>query len=126
MTQENDTHEDSKSVTGKRTNLHWNETMDEYLINAFYNQMVNGNKQDETFTSSTYENVVNELREKTKIASIDKEKIKNRWLKTIKPNFHEVFDLFNNTSGFTWSPITCLFKAEPEVWQALIEVLIFA
>src|SRR5262249_45361696 len=88
-----------KAETGKRAHLQWTEVMDEHLVNAFYHQMVDGNKQDRSFTSTAYDNIVKELREKLNNTSIDKEKIRNRWQKTIKPNLHEVFDLFSNSSG---------------------------
>ena len=53
---------------------------------------------------------------------LDKAKAKNR-LKTIKEHFAECYDLFSHTSGFAWSPVTRMFTVEPEVWEALIEVL---
>ena len=53
---------------------------------------------------------------------IDKSKIKNRW-KTLKKKFSDYYDIFKNgMSGFAWNPSTHLWDAEPEVWDALIQV----
>ncbi|KAL7219175.1 hypothetical protein ACSBR2_012282 [Camellia fascicularis] len=64
--------------------------------------------------------IVKELREIYNL-DLDKAKVKNR-LKTIKEHFAECYDLFKHTSGFAWSPVTRMFTAKPEVWEALIEL----
>ncbi|KAL7185050.1 hypothetical protein ACSBR2_027066 [Camellia fascicularis] len=93
--------------------------MDDALIDALYRQHVEGNRVNGTFTTSTYNKIVKELRE-TYNLDLDKAKVKNR-LKTIKEHFAECYDLFKHTSGFAWSPVTRMFTAEPKVWEALIE-----
>ncbi|KAA8521825.1 hypothetical protein F0562_012504 [Nyssa sinensis] len=106
--------------TSKRDRFIWTALMDDTLIDAFYQQNVIGNKIDGTFTTKAYDEVVKELCEKLGM-DVNKDKIKNR-LKTIKTHFNECFDLFNyGLSGFSWSPITKLWSAEPEVWKSLIE-----
>ncbi|KAH7855776.1 hypothetical protein Vadar_028706 [Vaccinium darrowii] len=99
----------------------WTPQMDDALIDALYNQHVEGNMVNQTFTTLAYDNVIKELREAFNM-DLDKTKIRNR-LKTIKEHFGECYDLFKNrTSGFAWCPITRTFSAEPEVWKELIAV----
>ncbi|CAL5398530.1 unnamed protein product [Camellia sinensis] len=109
-----------KSEDSKREKLSWTNQMDDALIDALYHQHVEGNKVNGTFTTSAYDKIVKELREIYNL-DLDKAKVKNR-LKTIKEHFAECYDLFKHTSGFAWSSVTRMFTAEPEVWEALIEV----
>ncbi|KAA8517182.1 hypothetical protein F0562_017475 [Nyssa sinensis] len=107
--------------TSKGDRFIWTALMSDALIDAFYQQNVIGNKIDGTFTTKAYDEVVKELCEKLGM-DVNKDRIKNR-LKTNKTHFNECFDLFNySLSGFSWSPITKLWSAEPEVWKSLIEV----
>ncbi|KAH7865857.1 hypothetical protein Vadar_012175 [Vaccinium darrowii] len=97
----------------------WTPQMDDALIDALYNQHVEGNRVNQTLTTLAYDNVIKELREAFNM-DLDKTKIRNR-LKTIKKHFGECYDLFKNrTSGFAWSLVTRTFSAEPEVWKELI------
>ncbi|KAL7222024.1 hypothetical protein ACSBR1_023861 [Camellia fascicularis] len=109
-----------KSEDSKREKLSWTNQMDDALIDALYHQHVEGNRANGTFTTSAYDKIVKELCEIYNL-DLDKAKVKNR-LKTIKEHFAECYDLFKHTSGFAWSPVTRMFTAEPEVWEALIEV----
>ncbi|CAL1402175.1 unnamed protein product [Linum trigynum] len=102
-----------------KENLCWTEDMDTALLEAFLAEQRKGNRQEGTFTSHAYNNVVTSLRVRFPF-NFDKEKIKNRQ-KTLKKHFATVKDLFHNTSGFAWSPVTKMFTAEPEVWERLIE-----
>ncbi|XP_028116574.1 uncharacterized protein At2g29880-like [Camellia sinensis] len=108
-----------KSEDSKREKLSWTNQMDDALIDALYHQHVEGNRVNGTFTTSAYDKIVKELREIYNL-DLDKAKVKNR-LKTIKEHFAEFYDLFKHTSGFAWSPVTRMFTAKPEVWEALIE-----
>ena len=86
---------------GKRKNpegpssasLRWTQRMDKVFIDALINEVKSRNSVDGTFTSHAYDNVINECTEKLK-HPFNKDNLKNR-LKTIKSNFNEVFDLFN-------------------------------
>ncbi|CAL5343263.1 unnamed protein product [Camellia sinensis] len=93
--------------------------MDDALIDALSHQHVEGNING-TFTTSAYDKIVKELHEIYNL-DLDKAKVKNR-LKNIKEHFPKCYDLFKHTSCFAWSPVTRIFTAEPEVWEALIEV----
>ncbi|XP_059658746.1 uncharacterized protein LOC132305079 [Cornus florida] len=110
---------DMNATENKKNALRWTEEMDEVLIDALLEQEENGNRVDGTFTSTAYSNVVKKCTEKIGYP-FDKDHIKN-WMKTLKLNFNAFYDLFKNLSGFSWSPETKLFEAEPEVWKALIE-----
>ena len=109
-----------KSEDCKREKLLWTSQMDDALIDVLYQQHVAGNRVNRTFTSLAYDNMLKDLRD-TYNMDLDKTKLKNR-LKTIKEHFGGCYDLFKHGSGFAWSPVTRMFSAEPEVWQALIEV----
>ncbi|KAG5529399.1 hypothetical protein RHGRI_029951 [Rhododendron griersonianum] len=113
------TNEDGKKVE----RFMWTHQMDDALIDALYNQHVEGNRVNQTFTMLAYDNILKEQREAFNMEmELDKTKIRNR-LKTIKEHFGECYDLFKNrTSGFAWSPVTRTFNAEPEVWKELIAV----
>ncbi|GLT26306.1 hypothetical protein SLA2020_013870 [Shorea laevis] len=100
--------------------LIWTPKMDEALMDAFLHQHNLGNRVNGSFTTKAYENVVNELKEKLG-KDVDKDKVKNR-IKTLKANLSKSHDLFKTLLGFSWSPITKLWSAEPEVWDALIKV----
>ncbi|GLT34090.1 hypothetical protein SLA2020_086320 [Shorea laevis] len=100
--------------------LVWTPMMDEALMDAFLHQHNLGNRVNGSFTTKAYENIVNELKEKLG-KEVDKDKVKNR-IKTLKANLSKSHDLFKNLSGFSWSPVTKLWSAEPEVWDALIKV----
>lgn len=115
------TNEDGKKVE----RFMWTHQMDNALIDALYNQHVEGNRVNQTFTTLAYDNILKELREAFNMEmELDKTKIRNR-LKTIKEHFGECYDLFKNrTSGFAWSPVTRTFHAEPEVWKELIAVCV--
>ncbi|GLT99856.1 hypothetical protein SLE2022_172680 [Rubroshorea leprosula] len=99
--------------------LVWTPIMDEALMDAFLHQHNLGNRVNGSFTTKAYENIVNELKEKLG-KEVDKDKVKNR-MKTLKANLSKSHDLFKNLSGFSWSPVTKLWSAEPEVWDALIK-----
>lgn len=106
----------------KRETVKWTEQMDVVLIDALLEQHVNGNRVDGTFTTSAYNNVLKICQEELKYP-FDKDHLKNR-IKTLKSNFNGIHDLFKGLSGFAWNPTTKLFEAEPEVWNALIEVIV--
>ncbi|GLT92208.1 hypothetical protein SLE2022_100590 [Rubroshorea leprosula] len=94
--------------------------MDEALMDAFLHQHNLGNKVNGSFTTKAHENMVNELKEKLG-KYVDKDKVKNR-IKTLKANLSKSHDFFKNLSGFSWNPVTKLWSAKPEVWDALIKV----
>lgn len=108
---------------GKRDLMWWTKFMDEVLIDALVYEDRNGAKIDGVFTTQGLNDVVKEVREKTGVLDVDKEKVKNR-IKSLKKKFTQCYDIFKHTSGFSWSPITKKFDAEPEVWEKLIEVKI--
>lgn len=100
--------------------IRWSEEMDLALLNALAEEAHKGNRQDGSWTTEAYNNVVELLR--TTIGGfITKQHIKNR-MKTLKENFGEAYDLFNSLSGFAWNPISRKFEAEEEVWENLIRV----
>ncbi|XP_059664096.1 uncharacterized protein LOC132309849 [Cornus florida] len=103
----------------KKDAIKWTEEVDGILLDALLEQQENGNRVDGTFTSTAYSNVVKICSQKLGYP-FDKDHVKNR-MKTMKNNFNTCYDLFKNLSGISWSPETKLFKAEPEVWKALIE-----
>ncbi|GLU06097.1 hypothetical protein SLE2022_231580 [Rubroshorea leprosula] len=74
-------------------NLVWTPIMNEALVDAFLHQHNLGNWVNGSFTTKAYENIVNELKEKLG-KDVDKDK----------------------------NPVTKLWNAEPEVWDALIKV----
>ncbi|GKV35006.1 hypothetical protein SLEP1_g43328 [Rubroshorea leprosula] len=104
----------------EESKLVWTPIMDEALMDAFLHQHNLGNRVNGSFTTKAFENIVNELKEKLG-KEVDKDKVKN-CMKTLKANLSKSHDLFKNLSGFSWSPITKLWSAEPEVWNALIKV----
>ncbi|KAL5539290.1 hypothetical protein UlMin_044020 [Ulmus minor] len=103
----------------KKDTVKWTEKMDVVLIDALLEQQVNGNRVDGTFTTTAYNNVLKICREELNYP-FEKDHLKNR-LKTLKSNFNACYDIFKGLSGFAWSPITKMFEAEPEIWNALIE-----
>ncbi|KAL5540939.1 hypothetical protein UlMin_044915 [Ulmus minor] len=103
----------------KKDTVKWTEKMDVVLIDALLEQQVNGNRVDETFTTTAYNNVLKICREELNYP-FEKDHLKNR-LKTLKSNFNACYDIFKGLSGFAWSPVTKMFEVEPEIWNALIE-----
>ena len=105
----------------KKDREYWIAVMNGVLIDALLHQQHLGNRNGSVFTTHTYDNIVKELQEKFE-KPIDKQKVKNR-IKTIKYNWSDCYDMpKNRLSGFTWSPITKMWSAEPEVWEILIQV----
>ncbi|GAV78975.1 LOW QUALITY PROTEIN: Myb_DNA-bind_3 domain-containing protein, partial [Cephalotus follicularis] len=93
------------------------------MLHSLLNEQIKGNKVDDTFATTAYDNVVKELCaqvDKGFNSNIKKDKL-NNCLKTIKANFNKYYDLFRNLSGFAWSPVTKMWSDEPEVWKALID-----
>ncbi|KAK1395611.1 hypothetical protein POM88_005474 [Heracleum sosnowskyi] len=111
----------SKAVRGKES-LQWTPSMDAIFIEAMLYEENQGNRCDGTFTSASYTNMLDFLNRKLEIPNLKKEHLKNR-LRTLKENFRECYDLFNNKSslGFTWNPVTKLWTAEVEVWKTFLE-----
>ncbi|XWS14366.1 hypothetical protein CRYUN_Cryun35bG0003100 [Craigia yunnanensis] len=108
----------SKNINvNKRDVLKWMQPMDDVLIDALLHQQSLGTRVDKVFTTTAYENMVNELYEKIGMP-IEKGHLKNR-IKTLKHNFYECYDLFKDRSGFAWSPDTKMWTAKPELWKAL-------
>jgi hypothetical protein len=110
----------------KRTNVDnrdtvkWTERWDDLFVDALVRQQSMGNRIDRVFTTKAYDNTVKELREKIG-KPFEKYHLKN-CLKTLKHNFNECYDLFKDMNGFTWSPETKMWNANPEAWKALIKV----
>lgn len=103
-----------------KDNLRWTSEMDESFIDALLEETAKGNRPDNTFTTSAYDNMVQSLT--TAFGShITKNHLKNR-KKTLSVRFAELYDLFNGLSGFSWSPMTKLFEADDQVWNDLLEV----
>lgn len=96
--------------------------MDQILIDALLHQVTKGNRANNQFTSIGFDEVVHEVCTKTRMDSIDKDKVKNS-IKTLKRSFVEAHDLFRDLRGFEWNPITKLFEADNEMWNDLIKVL---
>lgn len=115
-----------KGQTGEPTQvraaavLRWTEDMDNILLNAFSEEVTKGNRQDGSWTTEGYANVLEALRVAVS-PTMTKQHIKNR-MKTMKENFVEAYDLFRGLSGFAWSPATRRFEAEDHVWEELIKV----
>ena len=86
-------------------------SMDAVLIDALLEQQVNGNRVDGTFTTTAYNNVLTICQGELKYP-FNKDHLKNR-IKTLKTNFYTCYELFKGLSGFAWSPLTKMFKAEP-------------
>ncbi|XP_076891207.1 uncharacterized protein LOC143542524 [Bidens hawaiensis] len=95
--------------------------MDNAFIQAMITQKDNGNRVNGTLTSTTYDNMVEELSIKFQM-KVSKKHLKNR-LKTLKEHFSQWYDLFRGTSlsGFSWNLTTQLIEADDEVWKKLIE-----
>uniref|UniRef100_A0A2P2IPS4 Myb/SANT-like domain-containing protein n=2 Tax=Rhizophora mucronata TaxID=61149 RepID=A0A2P2IPS4_RHIMU len=103
----------------KKNNFKWTDGMDDAFIDALLHQQRLGFRVDNVFTTAAYDNMVKELREKIGMPFL-KDHLKNR-LKTLKNNFKECFDLFNDVNGFTWSPETKIWTADPEAWKAYVK-----
>ena len=104
-----------------KDNLRWSDDMDLALLNALLEESVKGNRNDGSWITEVYNNVVGVLRT-TISPHITKQHIKNR-MKTLKEHFAEAYDLFNSLSGFAWNPMTKKFEAEEEVWEDFIKVI---
>ncbi|XP_021733982.1 uncharacterized protein At2g29880-like [Chenopodium quinoa] len=100
--------------------IKWTEIMDALLIESLLHQQQIGNRINGQWTSSSYDFMVKELREKLKLPLLKKEHLQNRQ-KTLKKNFNDAHDMFKHSSGFGWDSESKLFLAEPEVWKTLIE-----
>ncbi|KAL5557710.1 hypothetical protein UlMin_033921 [Ulmus minor] len=106
-------------IDDKRFKVKWTEHWDEVFVEALVHQQNMGNRIDKVFTTRAYNNVVKELREKLG-EPLQKDHLKNR-MKTLKHNFKECHNLFSGMNGFTWSPETKCWTADPEVWKDLIQ-----
>nr|XP_027066631.1 uncharacterized protein LOC113692418 [Coffea arabica] len=95
--------------------------MDDAFIQALLNQHYEGYRVDGTFTTTVYNNIVKELKDKLG-KDFTKSHLMNR-MKTLKLHFNECYDLFRNGkfSGFSWNPVTKNWNAEPEVWEQLLK-----
>ena len=104
----------------KKVNFKWTEKWDNLFLEALIHQQSTGNRTDNVFTTKAYENVLKELREKIG-NPFQKCHLKNR-LKTLKGHFKDCNDIFKDVKGFTWSPETKMWSANPDSWKALVEV----
>uniref|UniRef100_A0A0E0GTM3 Myb/SANT-like domain-containing protein n=2 Tax=Oryza TaxID=4527 RepID=A0A0E0GTM3_ORYNI len=104
---------------GGRETVVWSEKMNEYLIDALLHQQAIGNRGEGRFHSAAFDSIISGVAERFGVA-IDRSNIKNR-LKSIKENFHECENLFQNQSGFKWSAMNKKFYADPTVWREYIE-----
>ncbi|XP_031482750.1 uncharacterized protein LOC116252544 [Nymphaea colorata] len=105
---------------GKTDKIQWSQSMDDVLIDALLLQQIIGNRVNDTFTTTAYDNVVTELNDKLG-KMLTKDHIKNR-MKTLKSNFSSCYDIFKSgLSGFSIDSKTNMWTAEPEVWKPLIE-----
>lgn len=68
--------------------------MDDALVNTFMHEYEKGNKVNGTFITTTYKNIIYELRALFG-NKVDKVKIKNGW-KTLKRNFTKYYDIFKS------------------------------
>ncbi|XLS78382.1 hypothetical protein HN51_062607 [Arachis hypogaea] len=95
-----------------KDNLRWSDEIDKVLLNALAEEALKGNRNDGSWITEAYANVVKSL----SLAigpHITKNHIKNR-MKTLKDHFAEAYDLFHHLSGFAWNPVTRKFEAEEE------------
>ena len=101
--------------------VQWSSVMDDALVDAFLHQVIIGGRDNGTFTSKAYDDIVKELDEKFDM-EINKDKVKNRQ-KTLKKSFHECYDIFKDElSSFGWNDSLNIWTAELEVRELLIAV----
>ena len=101
----------------------WTLAMDEVLIDAYLHQHTLGNKNGNSLTSFSMDNIFQELKTHFPDKPITKDKIKDH-MKNIKAKFSPCYDIFKNgLSGFAWNKETNMWIAEDEVWESLIKVL---
>ncbi|KAK6939553.1 Myb/SANT-like domain [Dillenia turbinata] len=119
--QTNYSQDSKKHKRMKKENMKWTLQMDNAFIEAMLNQHYQGFRVDGTFTTTAYNNIIKELKEKLGM-DLSKMHLKNR-MKTLKDHFNECYDLFRNGkySGFSWSYVTKTFHAEDEVWDQLLK-----
>ncbi|KAL2327631.1 hypothetical protein Fmac_021058 [Flemingia macrophylla] len=103
------------SSIGVREFTKWTDDMDFRLLTAMLDEARLGNRIDGSWTTQTYNNMVESLRQ-SGLIGITKNNVKNRQ-KSLKDRWREVHDLF---SGFAWDESTKRFSAEPEVWDELL------
>ena len=84
----------------KKEHLKWTKTMDDAYIQALLNQHYEGYRVDGTFTTTAYNNIVKELKDKLG-KDFTKGHLMNQ-MKTLKLHFNECYYLFRNEkfSGF--------------------------
>jgi hypothetical protein len=92
----------------KKEIMKWTQVMDDAYIQALLKQLYEGNWVEETFTSTTYNNVIQELKTIVDM-NFTKAHLKNI-MKTLKEHFNECYDIFKNNrlSGFARNPQTKL------------------
>ncbi|KAL2338267.1 hypothetical protein Fmac_012713 [Flemingia macrophylla] len=96
----------------------WTDDMDFRLLIAMLDEARLDNRVDGSWTTQTYNNIVESLRQ-SGLIGLTKNNVKNRQ-KSLKDRWREVHDLFSGLSGFAWDKSTKRFSAESEVWDDLV------
>lgn len=107
-------------VSGQKTQVRWNEKMDQILVDALFEEaLLGGRKSDNGWKTDTLRRV-STLVQKATTQVIKNEHLRSR-LKTLKAHWFAVHQAYIS-SGFSFNHITNLITAEDDAWAAYILV----